>query len=434
MKDEDALNSLANLFPAADRNFLEDVFVSSSKDYDKTVDQLLSMGMELSMGNKDQKPTPTPLKPTPAPINTAPVSRLSPPPTHIPSHAPSHHAPSHHAPAYVPEPPLIPTPAHITPVQSVNISQPAPITSPPLTSSITYPSVPTVPNMFNVPATPPPINTNNISKAPVASAPPSAPPSKPADGSVEQKRLETLKQELALEYQRINDTHKYNLEVQQKLEQLREYTTAEQRKLDEQRALLQDDKRKFTEELTARFKSMQEEHTKLKEQLERREQERIAAMEAEAEAMRQAKEIRKREKAIKREEEAAARELEERRKQELAEQEKREYMQRIEEEKDAIKQHYEDVIMGRDVEIRTLHEQIESLHAQLDKAASADRASLLDFLSTLSTSIAESAHNGAATPVVGDTQEEKNQDFRRNIYRSIATSFTKRANDVQSEN
>ena len=36
MKDEDALNSLSNLFPAVDRAFLEDVFVSSNKDYDKT--------------------------------------------------------------------------------------------------------------------------------------------------------------------------------------------------------------------------------------------------------------------------------------------------------------------------------------------------------------------------------------------------------------
>jgi len=105
--------------------------------------------------------------------------------------------------------------------------------------------------------------------------------------------METMKQELAIEYQRINDKHKYNLELQQKLEQLSEFTSSEQRKLEEQRAIFSEEKRKFTEELSTRFKALQEEYTRQKEDLQRQEEQRVATAEEQALATRQAKEVKK---------------------------------------------------------------------------------------------------------------------------------------------
>lgn len=410
MKDEEVLSNLGSMFPSIDKLFLEDVFVSSNKDFDKTVDQLLSMGVELDVAKKEpQKPQPTPLQPS-RPVSSPTI--LSPVIMHTP-HAPPQFPPHAQAPSHIPSyPPLN---------NSINMNPPIPQTSaPPLTNSVSYPTVPT---MFNVPATPPPINTSSAKPSPTS---PTAPPSKPADGSVETKRLETLKGELSLEYQRINDTHKYNLELQQKLEQLRDYTTAEQKKLDEQRVQLQEDKRNFTEELTNRFKAMQDEHARLKDQLQKQEQDRIAAMEAEAEVTRRAKEARKQQKEIQRQDEERQRQAFENQRLYEAEQEKNAYIEKMEHEREDLKREYETYLSERDYKTNKLEEYIAELQQQLENASLVARNRTLEPLTALAAAIIDGVHSSSSQQPSGSSEEDKMKDFHRRILHTIATSLDKR--------
>ena len=151
----------------------------------------------MEVGKKDQKlapaPISSPLKPQNNPLPTYPSSLLP------------HQVSSPQLP-----PPISP---NVPPPLQPAISAPLPVLSNP---PVGYPPR----DLHTMYTTPPPIMTST----PVPTSPtPTAPPSTNLNSSqVDQKRMETMKQELALEYQRINDKHKYNLELQQKLEQLSE--------------------------------------------------------------------------------------------------------------------------------------------------------------------------------------------------------------------
>jgi len=228
-----------------------------------------------------------------------------------------------------------------------------------------------------------------------------------------------------LEYQRINDTHKYNLEVQQKLEQLREYTTAEQRKLDEQRVQLQEDKRKFTDELTNRFKNMQEEHARLKDQLEREAQERIVAMEAEAEALRLLESAREAEKEARKEEQRIAMEVAERERQDHFEREKRDLEDRLVLQNEALKQHYDAQLAEKEAEVRALHHEIDTLRTQLAQTHVAARSAMLEPLSALMSSVFEAVRAASTHVPQGQTEDEKTNDFLHTLITSTAKSLNK---------
>jgi hypothetical protein len=411
---DESLHNLATLFPSLDKLFLEDVYVSSKKDFDKTVDQLLSMGVELDVGKKEQKATPAPVNRPPPTASTQPFysSNTSPPQVAAPL-----------VPLSIPHP-ITPGSPRLAPVLPHSIT-PAP--------TMNYPS------MFNVPATPPPINTaSNLNSSGVSSPTPTAPPaatSKPAnENQADQKRLETMKQELSMEYQRINDKHKYNLELQQKLEQLSDFTAAEQRKLEEQRTAFQEDKRRFTEELTSRFKAMQEDQNRLKEQLQRQEEDRVALFEAEAEANRQAKAAKRGAKLLRMAEDERERQDAESRRLQSTEQEKCEIQQMLEQKLVATKFHYENALGEKDNEMRKLQEakdddirelmhEIEALKTQLANSAKSSRDHVATSLTTLVTSITEGISAASREKVVGSDQSEIIAQFQHTLFRTIANSL-----------
>lgn len=312
---EDALNKLAQYFPSLDRAFLEDVYVSTNKDFDKTVDEFLAMGVDMNVDKKQEQQKKQqyqePLKPTqPAVVqNHSILSPNVPPPINPHYYTPSSPQVPQHQPQHQQQHQQYQQ--HQIVNNNNNPSRLSPVTTPPVVSSNYQP--PTRMDMYNIPATPPPINSINPSSLSLSSTSPTAPLAVKNDSQMDQKRNETMKQELSLEYQRISEQHKYNLELQQKLDQLSEFTSSEQRKLEEQRNAFNDEKRRFAEELTNKFKALQDDHERQRKQLAEQEEQRIAQTQAEAEDRRQEKEKKRVIKDRLRQEEAVARQQEEER-------------------------------------------------------------------------------------------------------------------------
>lgn len=405
---DDALTNLANLFPSLDKVFLEDVFVTSKKDFDKTVDQLLGMGIEMEVGKKDQKPAATPAPmPTPTPI-TKPMPTY----THQ-SNVPLYPAPNSPIPHHQVSSP------HLPPPMNPNVPPP----HQPLEPPVSYPTR----NINTMYTTPPPI----ISSTPIATSPtPTAPPATNLNSSqVDQKRNETMKQELAMEYQRLNEKHKYNLELQQKLEQLSEFTTSEQKRLEEQRTAFAEEKRRFTEEVSARFKALEDDYQRQKEELQQQEETRIAAAKEEAEAKEQAKEVKRQLKQQQNEDaERMQRDAEVERNEQLdiltrRLQEAQSHLEQVLQEKNQQIQALRDNSEG---EIQHLRERIDQLERQLKNSQYETSNEVLSYFSTVVSTLASGIHavsidrannageNGDA-PATGDALKDLKRTFLRTV-------------------
>eukprot|EP00026_Physarum_polycephalum_P007624 Phypoly_transcript_07689.p1 GENE.Phypoly_transcript_07689~~Phypoly_transcript_07689.p1 ORF type:complete len:440 (+),score=136.57 Phypoly_transcript_07689:57-1376(+) len=431
---EDALNNLTNLFPNVDRAFLEDVYVSSKKDFDNTVDTLLSMGIDMDVDKTAKKPTPvqpTPFQPTPTPVKPQQQTNVNTPPPSYPTLTASYPTPgSPHAPH--------PSAHHLPPL---NPNVPPSTTLPSLQTVLTATPMDSYPprNIHQMYTTPPPI----ISPTPVVTSPtPTAPPATNLNSSqVDQKRMETMKQELALEYQRIAEKHKYNLELQQKLEQLSEFTSTEQKKLEEQRALLAEEKRKFTEELNTRFKALEDDYQRQRDELLRQEEQRAAAAREQEEAKAQAKEERRRLKALQKEEgerqrseadveriqqvESLTRRLEEA--QENLESVLKEKNEQIERMRD-----------NSDAEIEALKERIRNLERQLRKTEYEVSEEVLSYFSTVVSTLASGIHavsieraNAAGENGEMPENAEPLRDLKRTFFKTINEQFSNKLREQE---
>jgi len=217
------------------------------------------------------------------------------------------------------------------------------------------------------------------------------------------------------------------------LEQLREYTTAEQKKLDEQRLLLQEDKRKFTEELTNRFKAMQEEHARLKEQLQKEAQERIATMEAETDVARHTKMLKKQEKLARKEQERLAQEVTDRERAEFFEREKFEAIQNLDKEHGELRQVLENQLHEKDHEIRRLELEVTNLRKQLADSHAASRNTMLEPLTAIMSSVFEAIRASSAHQSQGATEEAKTNDFLHGLLSTTANSLQKYAQQYATE-
>jgi hypothetical protein len=287
--------------------------------------------------------------------------------------------------------------------------------------------------------TPPPI----LSATRVVTSPtPTAPPAISLNNSqVEQKRMETMKQELSIEYQRINDKHKYNLELQQKLEQLSEFTTSEQKKLEEQRAIFAEEKRRFTEELSARFKALEDDYQRQREELQILEEQRTADAKAQEDAKAQAKEVKRRLK-------AQERELAEELKLE-SEAKKNELLEILENELQLVKKRSEEQLREKDEQFTTLRDvgqlQVEELTARVKelerklKTIEYDTsAEVLSYFSTVVSTLASGIH---AVSMERENSRYENgempesgqpiKELKRTFFRSISEQLDRKLQEQE---
>jgi exonuclease VII large subunit len=429
---DEALNNLTTLFPSVDRTFLEDVYVSTKKDFDKTVDQLLSMGIELDVGSKkgekEKEKPPAPTVPSyPKPISPAPYPTLSyPTPTSYPT----------------PGSPLLPQVS--SPVSSPSLPPPMnpnvpPQNFQPLQPTITPNSGLYHSNMYSAPAPPPIMSTSQ----PIVTSPtPTAPLATNVNSSQgDQKRLETMKQELSLEYQRINEKHEYNLALQQKLEQLSEFTSSEQKKLEEQRQQFAEEKRRFSEEFSTRFKALEEDFQRQREELQRQEEQRREDERAEEYAKAQAKEEKRRAKELAREDEERARHEADIEKSEQIEmltrrvQEAQTTLEEVIQEKDL---HIQTMRDKYDAEIEDLKGHIRSLERALKTAEYDASSEVLSYFSSVVSTLAsgihavslERANNSGENGEVSESGQPL-KDLKRTFFKTINDQLGDKLRDLE---
>jgi DNA repair exonuclease SbcCD ATPase subunit len=276
-----------------------------------------------------------------------------------------------------------------------------------------------------------------VSPTPFPSAPPvlspilSVPAITPIPESnkhVEEKRLETLKQELALEYQRLAETQKTSLAQEKRLEQLRQFIAVEQKKLDDERANFQAEMSKREAEFANKLNLLQAQFQKQ------------AQLEEEKRVQEEAK--RKQEKEQRRSEKQKTKEQ---RKAEKERQREEEVAKRLE----ALRLEYQTIIADmqqtavlredlfkkqfaeKDEEIAALQDRIrDAVESQFQSQAAYERVAKQSLLQMIS-SLAQGIKVGASKVELleGDHKDdqpmqERLESFQQNVLKSIASNMT----------